>query len=96
VRVHVLDGLAGVTAGVEDHSVPTFGDAFRYRYFVRLRRNLGKHTIVGGDFGQVAVVIPRNHQNMSRRLGIYVAECERARAFKHKSSRHLARRDSAE
>jgi len=96
VRVHVVNGLAGVTARVEDHSVSRVSNALRHSYFVRLHSYLGKHAVFGGDGSQVAVVIPRYHQYVSRRLGIYVAECKRARAFKYKRSRHLAGRDSAE
>jgi hypothetical protein len=89
-------GLAGVTAGIEDHSVSGLSDALRHSYFVRLHRYLGKQAVISGDSSQVAVVIPRYHQYMSWRLGIYVAECERARAFKHKRSRHFAGSDSTE
>jgi len=92
----VGNGLARVTARVEDHSVSRLSDALRHSYLVRLHRYLGKHAVIGGDCSQIAVVIPRYHQYMSRRLGIYVAECERARAFKNKGSRHFAGRDSTE
>ena len=76
-------GLAGVPTGVEDHTVSGFGDAFSHCHLMGLGRDLGEQALVGGDGGQVAMVIARNHQHMNRRLRIYVAECERARAFEH-------------
>jgi len=96
VRVHVINGLASVTAGVEDHAVSGVSDAFRDRYLMRRRRYLREQARVGGDGGQVAVMFPRNHQYMNRRLRIYVAECESARAFAHHGSGDLTGRDSAE
>src|SRR5215472_13830456 len=96
VRVHVVDGLASVAAGVEDHAIAGVGDAFRDRYLVCLRRDLREQARVSGDGSQVAVVFPRNHQYMNRRLRIYVAECERARAFAHHGGGNLTGRDSAE
>jgi hypothetical protein len=81
VCVHVVDGLAGMTAGVEDHSVPAAGDAIRGGDLVRLGRYLGEQTAVGGDGGEIRVVLTRDYQNMGRRLRIYVAECESTRAF---------------
>ena len=93
--MHVVNGLPGVSAGVEDHTVSSLGDPFCYRYRMRLRGHLGEHSVVSRDGGQVAIVISRNHQHMSGRLRIYVAECECAFALKYERSRYLAGGDSA-
>jgi hypothetical protein len=85
-----------MTAGVEDHAVASVSDAFRDRYLVRLHRHLREQARVGGDRSQVAVVFSRNHQYMNRRLRIYVAECERARALVHHGGWDITGRDSAE
>ena len=81
--MHVVNGLARVSAGIEDHTVSGIGDAFSHCHLMGLGRDLGEQSLVGGQGGQVAVVIARNHQHMNRRLRIYVAECERASAFQH-------------
>jgi hypothetical protein len=90
MRVHVVDGLPSVAAGIEDNSVSGIGDALRQGDFVRLSRKLSEQSLVGGDGGQVTMVIPGNHQHMNRRLRTYVAECERPIAFDHDRSWHLA------
>jgi hypothetical protein len=70
MRVHVMYGLARVSAGVEDHTVSGIGDAFSHRHPMRLGRDLGEQSLVGGYGSQVAVVIARNYQDMNRRLRI--------------------------
>jgi hypothetical protein len=89
-------GLAGMTTGIEDHTVPGIGYAFSHRHLVRLLRDLGEQAGIGGDGGKVGVMIPRDYQHMNGSLRIYVAECKRAGTIEYQRGRHLAGRDSAE
>lgn len=94
--MYVGHRLASVSTRVEDHTIAGLGDALSHRHLMRLGRDFGEQALVGGDGGQVAMVIARNHEHMNRRLRIYVAECNRAGTFEDYRRRDLTGRDSAE
>jgi hypothetical protein len=96
MRVRVRDCLASMTTGIEHHSVSAAGNPVRQRYLVRLHRHFGKQAFVCCQGSQVPVVLFRNHQHVSRRLWIYVTECERPRTFQHNGGWYVTGRDSAE
>jgi hypothetical protein len=89
-------GLAGMTTGVENHTVPGLGDAFSHRHLMSLRRDLGEQARVGGNGGQVRVMLARDYEHVNGSLRINVAECKGARAFAHQRGWNLAGGDSAE
>lgn len=97
VRVYVVDGLAGVVPRVEHHPVAGLRHACLGRRQRRLSRDLVEQAIARlRDRGQVLMVLFRYHQNVQRRLRVYVLECDSARAFKNPSRRDLPRCDAAE
>ena len=97
MRVYVVDGLAGLVPGVEHHPVAGLRHACLGRRQRSLSRDLIKQAVAGlRDRSQVLVVLFRYHQNVHRRLRVYVPECDSARAFKHSRRRDVPRRDAAE
>ena len=73
MRVHVVDRLAGLRPGVEHHPVAGLGNACVACHQRRLSRDLAKQAVVGlGERGQILMVLFRYHQNVHRRLGVYV------------------------
>ena len=97
VRVHVVDGLPGVTARIKDNAVTRLRNALRERDFVGLCSDFGKQAwFRRGEARQVRIVSFGNDQHVNWGLRIDVAKCNRAFAFKHARSRDLASDDSAE
>jgi hypothetical protein len=97
VRVYVVNRLAGVVPGVEHHPVAGLCHACLVCHQRRLSRDLVKQPIARlRNRGQVLMVLFRYHQNVQRRLRVYVLECDSARAFKNSRRRDLPRRDATE
>src|ERR1022692_763773 len=97
VRVRVIDGLAGVTACIEDNAVTGLRNALGLGYLVRLSCYLGHQPVLRvGEACQVRIVRLGNHQDVNRRLRIDVTKCERALGFEHPRCRDLPGRDPAE
>jgi hypothetical protein len=97
VRVHMVDGLPGVVPGIEHHPVTRLRHAGFACHQRRLSRDLVKEAVTSlRDRGKVLMVLFRYHQNVHRRLRVYVPECDSARAFKHPRRRDIPRRDAAE
>src|ERR1017187_4768222 len=93
MRMRVVHRLPGVAAGVEDHPVAGVGHALGSCHLVSLAKHLGQQPIAGGgQRGQVAIVIPRNHPHVHRRLRIDITKCDRARGFEHSGGRYFAGR----
>lgn len=97
MRVDVRYGLAGVTAGVEHHTITALADALGARDLVRRGDHLVQQSVVGfRECCHVLVVLLRNHQDVRRRLGVDVAERYRPVTFQDKRRWHFASDNGAE
>src|SRR5215510_7675078 len=97
VGVGVEHRLPGLRPGVEDHPVPGLAYPFVLGNLVRQGRHLVQQAVVGrGQRGQIAVVVLRYDQHVSRCLGVDVPERKRAGRLGHAVGRDLARYDPAE
>lgn len=74
----MLDGLAGVGAGVEDNPVTALGDALGDRNLMGVRRDGGQQALLGrSQFGQIGVMRPWDYKHVNRSLRIDIAEGDR-------------------
>src|ERR1035437_1842838 len=97
VRVHMLDCLPSLRAGIEDNPVSRLVDSGRHGDLVRLSCDLFQQASARpGQLGKIGVVIFWYDKHMGRRLRADIAERYRARALQHAHHRGLARRDAAE
>jgi hypothetical protein len=97
MSVCVVNGLAGLCAGVENDAVPAAVDARRLGDLVCLIRHLGQQRRVGrGQCGEVAVVSLRDNKDMRGRLRVDIAESKRPGTFAHENGGDIARDDLAE
>jgi RNA polymerase sigma-70 factor (sigma-E family) len=73
----MLDGLAGVGAGVEDDPVTALSDTLGYRNLMGMRRNGGQQALLSrSEFSQIGVMRPRDDKHVNRRLRIDIAESD--------------------
>lgn len=97
MRVHVLDTLPGVLAGVEDDTVAASVDALGDRDLVRRADELVELAVARGGQGRhIGEMSPGDHQDMRRRLRVDVTEGENPLPVKHYRGRDLSGSDSAE
>jgi hypothetical protein len=97
VGVDVSDGLAGLWAGIEDHAVATVRDALADSDLVGMRDNVGEQIAASGrEFGQVRVVVARDHQDVDGSLRINVTESDRSGIARYDRRRYFSGRNTAE
>ena len=97
VRVHVLDSLPSVLAGVEDDPVAGRVDALGGRDLARRADEFVQLTVArGGESRHVGEMIPGDHQDVRRRLRVDVTEGENPLPVEHYRGRDLSGSDSAE
>ena len=95
--MHMGDALPGLCPGVEDDPVAAVGDALGQSYLMGMRDEVGKQPVASGhQFGQIGVVVARDHQDMDRSLRINVPERDRARIARNYRRWYLGGRNSAE
>jgi hypothetical protein len=73
----MLDGLAGVGAGVENDPVTALSDTLGHRNLMGMRRNGGQQALLSrSEFSQIGVMRPRDDKHVNRRLRIDIAESD--------------------
>lgn len=97
VHVHMPDGLPAVLAGVEDEPVPGVVDALGHGDLARRADKLGKQPVTGrGELTHVREVVPRDYQDVGRRLGVDVTEGDDTLPLQHYRGGDLSGSDPAE
>jgi hypothetical protein len=97
VRVHVIDRLAGLPAGIEDHAVSRVSDALRHCYVSGVGHEVCQQAVRSGtEVRQVPIVDPRDDKDVHRGLGVDIAECDRPRISGHYRRRYLTSGNAAE
>ena len=91
------DGLAGVTARIEDNAIPGLRNALGQSYLMCLGHDLGQQPVAGcSQPHQVRIVRFRDDQHVNWSLRIDVTKCKHAVSFEHPRGRDLTGRDFAE
>ena len=84
MRVHVRDGLSGVLPGVEDDPVASRLNALGDRDLACRGDELVKLAVAGGGQGRhIGEMIPRDYQDVRRRLRVEVTEGDNPLPVKH-------------
>ena len=95
--MHVLDGLPGVGAGVEDHPVAPVRESLAGRDLVRVRDDLSQQAVARfRKLGQVRMMSACDNEHMYGRLRIDISEGDSAPIVGHYGGRQVAGRNGAE
>src|SRR5882724_1098941 len=100
MRVHVRDRLPGVWPRIEDNAVPAVFYALRRRDLAGNGDELIQQALArvagGSQRGHVRVVIAGDHQDVDRRLRVYITESYHSLSVGHLCGRDIPGCDSAE